>query len=109
METEEALFKNIASKLANENQSISIGKMMSSPGIKYKNKVFAFYHNKEMIFKLGKQFDPASMGIEQYQLLNPFKNKPPMSGRFQIPFEYGEKWEELARQALHFISKDITK
>jgi len=109
METEEALFKNIASKLTNENQSISIGKMMSSPGIKYENEVFAFYHNKEMIFRLGREFDPSSVGIEQYQSLSPFKNKPPMSGWFQIPFEYSEKWEELARQALHFISKEITK
>jgi hypothetical protein len=109
MLTEESLFRNIAGKLASENQSIYTGKMMSSPGIKYKNKVFAFYHNKEMIFKLGKQFDPKLLGIEHFQLLSPFKNKPPMAGWFQIPFEYSDKWEELARQALALVSKEIDK
>jgi hypothetical protein len=107
MSKEKFLFEKIAEKLIKENQNIQIGKMMSSPGIKYKNKVFAFYHNKEMIFKLGKQFNPKSLGIENYQLLSPFKNKPPMAGWFQIPFKYEEKWETLARQALVLISKEI--
>lgn len=107
MDKEELLFNAVAEKLTYEHQQVQIGKMMSSPGIKYKNKVFAFYHNKEMIFKLGKQFVPKSMGIENYQLLSPFKNKPPLAGWFQIPYEYGEKWETLARQAQLLISKEI--
>ena len=57
---EEILFRKIAEKLATENDSVSPGKMMSSPGIKCKNKVFAFYYNKQMVFRLGKEFDPRS-------------------------------------------------
>jgi hypothetical protein len=109
MAAEETIFKNIAKKLAREHQDVSSGKMMSSPGIKYKNKVFAFYHNKEMIFKLGKQFDPESLGIKNYQLLNPFKNKSPMTGWFQIPFEYSEKWVKLARRALHLMADEMDR
>ena len=52
----EALFKSIAVMLASENSDIVEGKMMSSPGIKYKNKVFAFYYNEKMIFPAGTGF-----------------------------------------------------
>jgi hypothetical protein len=100
MEKEEKLFLKISKKLEKENRSVRPGKMMSSPGIKYKDKVFAFYHKKQMVFRLGKGFDPNSFKIKKYSLLNPFKNKAPMSGWFEIPFSEQTKWEILARDAL---------
>jgi len=107
MDQEEIIFRKIADKLAKGNSSVSLGKMMSSPGLKYKSKVFAFYYNQQMVFRLGKEFDLRSFGIKHYSLLNPFKNKPPMAGWFQISFVDQDKWEKLARQALHLIAEEM--
>ena len=84
-----------------------MGKMMSSPGIKYKNKVFAFFYNEEMVFRLGKKYDPLEDSIENFDLLNPFKNKPPLAGWFVIPNEYQKKWEALSKKALKKIQSEL--
>lgn len=104
MEKKEELFSKIAEKLSKESRSVRPGKMMSAPGITCKNKVFAFYWKKEMIFRLGKDFDPASVGLEHWQLLNPFNNRPPMAGWFVVPYSEKAKWEKLARHALAVMS-----
>ena len=109
MDQEELQFNIIAEKLKSENNSISLGKMMSTPGIIYKNKVFAFYYNKEMVFRLGKGFDLSPFEIENFSFLNPFRNKPPMTGWFQITFADHEKWEELARVAMQNLAKELDK
>jgi hypothetical protein len=106
MDEEEVFFNKIAEKITNEHRSVSRGKMMSSPGIKYKNKVFAFYYKKEMIFKLGEDFNPAQFNIKKFKLLSPFKTKAPLKAWFQIPFSERDKWEKLATMALEKISKE---
>lgn len=53
MDNEEKVFYAIAEKLSGKNKDVILGKMMSSPGIKYKNKIFAFYYHNQMVFKLG--------------------------------------------------------
>ena len=109
MEKEAALFEKIAAKVTEEHRDVAPGKMMSSPSIRYKNKVFAFYHQKEMVFRLGKAFKPKNFKIKKFSLLSPFKNKPPMAGWFQIPFTENRKWENLARRALKVMAKEISK
>ena len=56
-------FFEIASMLSGEDKNILTGNMMSSPGIKYKNKVIAFYHRDEMVFWVGKDADLVKLGI----------------------------------------------
>ena len=109
MEKEEALFQQITEKLAEEHKNVTPGKMMSAPSIKYKNKVFAFYAKKEMVFRLGKNFQPGELKIESYRLLNPFKNKPPLAGWFQISYTEHRKWEKLARRALAYLIQELAK
>jgi len=104
MDTSEKLFYAIGEKLSGENDDVSIGNMMSSPGIKYKNKVFAFYYKQQMVFKLGKEFDPPSIGINNFSLLSPFKTKPPLAGWFEIPVEYEKRWDELSRIAMENLA-----
>jgi hypothetical protein len=100
MDTSEKNFFSIGEKLSEENNNVSIGKMMSSPGIKYKDRVFAFYYKGQMVFKLGRDFDLPSIGISEFSLLSPFRTKPPLADWFEIPSEYKDRWEELARIAL---------
>ena len=100
MDEGESLFRKIVDDLLAKNVDVTVGRMMSEPGIKYKNRVFAFYHGSEMVFRLGKDFDPKTCQIKTYSLLNPFKSKPPLSGWFQIPYSESAKWKELADRAL---------
>lgn len=100
----EQRFRSIVDQLIHENSDITLGKMMSSPGIQYQDKVFAFYYAGKMVFKLGRDFQPEALGIRQYSLLAPFKTKPPMVDWFEIPATEQHRWEELARYALQRIS-----
>lgn len=109
MDKEQALFEKISEKLSGENKHVAPGKMMSSPGIRYKNKVIAFYAKKEMIFRLGKEFQPEKFKIKNHSLLSPFKSKPPLAGWFQIPCTEKGKWEKLARQALELMTNELAK
>jgi len=101
---EQDLFRTIADLLLLENHAVTLGKMMSSPGLQYRGKVFAFYHNSQMIFKLGRDFEPEVLGIQQFSVLAPFKTKPPMVDWFEFPSTEQHRWEELARLALKRIS-----
>jgi hypothetical protein len=105
----EQRFHVIAAQLVSENSSVTTGKMMSSPGIQYQGKNFAFFYNDQMVFKLGREFQPESWGIQQYSLLSPFKTKPPMVDWFEIGAADAHRWEELARYALMQISTPTRK
>ena len=105
--TPEKLYFQIAEDLAAENPDVTLGKMMSSPGILYKSKNFAFFHCDEMTFKLGKDFDIESTGVKDWQFLQPFKNKGPMKAWYQIPHSESGHWDALAKLALQFIKDEI--
>ncbi len=107
MEKEETFYLAISDKLTKKFDGVTHGKMMSSPGLKYKNKVFAFYYNREMTFRLGKGFDLKGYGIDQYSLLSPFKNKPPLAAWFNIPYDYRDQWEHLAELALKKLQTEL--
>ena len=109
MDKEEELFNKIADKISKEQRLVKRGKMMSSPGIIYKKKFFAFYYKKQITLKLGKDFTPKSHGIKKWKYLNPFKNKAPMKNWYQIPFSERKNWEKLAKYALDVISEELEK
>ena len=94
----QAYFEHLVARFTQE-VGIAEGKMMSSPALKCKGKVFAFFHNESMTFKLGKDYRPEEEGIGQWNYLSPFKNKPPMKAWFSLPYAEKEHWERLARQA----------
>lgn len=56
-------FERIVEKLSKQ-EGVILGKMMSSPGLKYNNKVFAFYYKDQMCFKLGESKTPDELGID---------------------------------------------
>lgn len=53
-----------------------------------------------IVFKLGKGYEIEKHGITEYDFLNPFKIKGPMTAWFEVDYKYHDKWEELARAAL---------
>jgi len=100
MDQEEVLYRAIVGKMTQEFPEVNEGKMMSAPGIRFKTKVFAFYYEHSMTFRLGKGVDLKPMGITEWKHLSPFKNKPAMTGWYIIDDSYSEHWEKLAYQAL---------
>ena len=108
MDKEEEYFHKVADKLSEKYNSVKIGKMMSSPGISYKKKFFAFYYKKEITLRLGKEFVPKEHGIKKWKYLNPFKKKAPMKNWFQMPYSEKTRWEKLAIYAMNNLSEDKT-
>ena len=106
MDKEEEYFHKIADKISKEYESVKTGKMMSSPGISYKKKFFAFYYKKEITLRLGKDFVPKEHGIKKWKYLNPFKNKAPMKNWFQIPYSEKRIWAKLAIYAMNNLSEE---
>jgi len=109
MEKEQSKFEKIAEELSTEYKNVSTGKMMSSSGIRYRNKFFAFYYNKEMVFRLGKDAEPKKLGIKKFKFLNPFKTKAPLKNWFQVSYSENKHWEKLAIYALNVLSNELKK
>lgn len=108
MSAPKELFYEIAERLVDRHSDVVIGKMMSSPGILYKKKNFAFYHDEKMIFKLGKDYNIESHDISTWSWLQPFKNKGPMKAWYEIPHSDSSKWSELADIALEKIKVEVS-
>lgn len=85
----------------------TLGKMMSSPGVKYRNKVFAFLWDDKMGFKLGREYDIDQHGLYSWEHLSPFKTKPPLYAWYIVGPEDLDKWEELSFLALSKIKSDL--
>lgn len=105
MTDSEKYFMEIRHDFLIHNLNSHEAKMMHAPAIGFQKKVFAFYYQEAMVFKLGKDFDPGAEGIKNWDLLNPFKNKAPMKAWFIIPFNGGnEYWERLMQMSFEFIT-----
>lgn len=109
MDTAKSVFDEIAEHLLEVSEDVSLGKMMSSPGIKYKGKVFAYYDNQKMGFRLGKAFNPQSVQLVHYTMLSPFKTKPPLDGWFVVSSEHMDQWDNLARLAMQVMMSEMNR
>lgn len=104
MTKERKLFEEIRNTLISDFPKVKAGKMMSSEAIHFDDKVFAFISRKDkMVFKLGKDFD-----VRQFDYpvtpFSPFKTKAPLSGWYEVDFEYRHRWEEMAHLSLELIN-----
>ena len=106
MEMEEKLFNSIVEKYVDGNKT-TFGKMMSSPALKFENKVFAFFYKDSMTFKLGEKFNPDEYDLTDVELLNPFKNKGPLKGWYVVNYSNSKKWDTLTNKALEEIKKQF--
>lgn len=101
MSNELEIFNRIT-ELVSQEKGVILGKMMSSPGLKFNDKVFAFFHQKNMVFKLESSKILDDLGIS-YDLLNPFKTKPPLKGWFVVNSLFTDNWEMLTKEALELM------
>ena len=54
-------------------------------------------------------YDISKHSIEEFEYLNPFKNKPPMKGWYEIEAKYSDKWLELAEASMKVMKKEVDK
>lgn len=97
-------FEAICDHMIDTYPEVKAGKMMSSPALKCKDKVFAFFHKDSMTFKLGRDFVPEELGITKWSHLSPFKNKAPLYDWISIPDSYQQHWSSLCELALKKMS-----
>ena len=95
-------FDGIQQRMTASEGDVMEGNMMRSPGLKCRDKVFAFYHKERMGFRMGPQFDPEEFGLVDWGPLSPFKTKPPLKGWFMVGGGDVEAWEKLTGLALEF-------
>ena len=99
-------FERIRQKYCSKYPEVTEGKMMSSPAIHYNGKVFAFFSRKQkMVFKLGKNFNSGQIDVA-LQEFNPFKNKGPLTGWYEVDFAEQEDWENMTELALSIAKKN---
>jgi hypothetical protein len=104
---EKDFFDEICSRFISSNSDVNHGKMMSSPALQYQGKVFTFLSkNNKMVFKLGKGYDFKIQPTPMIEF-NPFKNKGPLSGWFEVDYTYHPQWEPLTEQALNLIQSQL--
>ena len=93
-------FEAIREQLRQEHQDVTSGKMMSSPAIHYKGKVFAFFSlNETMVFKLGKGHPVENLKVTA-GIFSPFKSGKPLSGWYEISKADSKHWFALSELAL---------
>ena len=89
---EEERFLEIQRQLSLSNPEVVTGKMMSAKAMVYRSKVFAFFSvDQKMVFKLGKKFDPHSVGFD-IEVFNPYTKRAPFNGWFEVPYKHQEHW-----------------
>lgn len=100
MENSKIVFHEILDYLSNKYPGVKEGRMMSSPAIQYRSKIFAFYKSECMTFRLGRETDmQKEFGVIEYSYLSPFKTRPPLFDWFILKDKYVELWPEMAEHA----------
>ncbi len=103
MNKAEIKFMSLVNKFTATDDNIFLGKMMNAPGLKYKDKVFAFFtKDNAMGFRLGEEFDIETSGIKNPRRLSPFKTKPPLKGWWIVNEDESKLWESLTENALNY-------
>ena len=106
--TTDITFESVAARMIAAHDGVAEGRMMSHPAIAYRGKVFAFPgRGGDMVFRLGKDFDPDAAGLTGCSHLSPFKNKPPMKGWVCVPPDQAARWTELAEAALDVMRAEV--
>ncbi|WP_411029430.1 hypothetical protein [Spongiimicrobium sp. 3-5] len=102
-------FETLRNLFCSQYPGVTKGKMMSAPAIHYNGKVFAFLSKEDkMVFRLGKSYSPSNITVPT-KPFNPFKNKGPLAGWFEVEATYSGQWEELTAKALQLMKPNDPK
>lgn len=99
-------YDRIADTLS-KSDDISTGQMFGKPCLKTGKKAFAAWFKTEMVFKLGQE----EITLIKQQFLGSINWDPSGKNRamkdwLQVPEEYSDHWETLAKQAMTFVKEN---
>lgn len=100
-------FDQIVDQILDAHKDCEVGKMMSSPGLQYKKKNFAFLNKETMGFKLGKEFDIDVQGVKEWSYLSPFKTKPPLYAWYVLDQKEMDHWPRLTELAYSKLKSEL--
>jgi hypothetical protein len=102
MNSPEKLFQSIAGELSKDNDA-ELSQMFGKPCIKINGKAACCFFQDELVVKIGAE--ECTLLMKKYkgsQLFDPSGKKRPMKDWLQVPFDYENDWEKLARQAVKY-------
>lgn len=99
MTKEEAVYLEIGRKLEGAQESQMFGK----PCFKINGKAFMSLFDSEMVFKLSGEAHQDALSLDGTRQFDPSGKKRPMKEWVQVPYDYVDKWEEYAKEALNYV------
>ena len=99
MTEEQELYIEIGQKLKDAEQSQMFGK----PCFKINGKAFICFFQNEMVFKLTGDTHSEALSLDGSQLFDPSGKKRPMKEWVQVPYDYNDKWEKFAKEAMKYV------
>ncbi len=98
----EKLYKDIGQKFT-ELFETSMGQMFGKPCLKTNKKAFAAFFKGEMVFKIGaEEVNILKAKYEGSTNWDPSGKNRPMKDWLQVPMDYSESWEQLAKEAYDY-------
>ena len=88
-----------------EQYQVTMGQMFGKACLKTNNKAFSAFFKGEMVFKVGAE--EANLLKDKYNGAvnwDPSGKHRAMKDWLQVPSDYAEDWELLAKQALDFVN-----
>lgn len=99
MTEENKYYLSIGNVISDAEESQMFGK----PCFKINKKAFVCFFENEMVFKLSGESHSDALSLDGSQLFDPSKKGRAMKEWVQVPYEYKEKWEEFAKEALEYV------
>ncbi len=98
------LFDSIAQEFASGDAGITKSKMMGSPCLKVRGKMFAVYWRDAMIFKLAGDAHKNALARKGAQLFDPSEMNRPMKEWVVVPYAHKAKWRAFTESALTYVA-----
>lgn len=99
----EETYLSIGRGLEGAQQSQMFGK----PCFKSNGKAFICFFDNQLVFKLTGDAHKEALSLDGAQLFDPSGKKRPMKEWVQVPFDYVDKWQEFAQEAMNYVRSNL--
>lgn len=96
---EQDFYESIGQALPAAEKSQMFGK----PCFKINGKAFMSFFQKECVFKLSGDARETALSLPGAHVFDPSGKGRPMKEWVQVPYEYTDRWPELAKEAFEYV------
>jgi|SRR5690554_1412012 len=105
MTEEEKAFYTIGNGLKDAKQSQMFGKPCFKTGVK----AFISFFENEMVFKLSGDAHSEALSQDGARLFDPSGKGRAMKEWVQVPGDYRDMWQHLAKEAMRYVAESNSK